>query len=192
MKHLTMLLAMMLALTVIPALALAHCGKCGMDANPAAAQNLAAMHQGHTDAAKGDMAHDDAGMHKGMEGHDHSGMAATGNMLDLGEKSEHGVKAMAHLKDVRAAMGKMGMKTTHHFMIMFNDDKSGKAIEAGTVAVKIVAPDGTTTGPLELMGMQGHFGADVILDQPGEYRFQVGSKLADNKTRQYEFKTVIK
>jgi len=33
------------------------------------------------------------------------------------------------------------------------------------------------TEPLELMGMQGHFGADVTLDKPGDYRFQVGSKL---------------
>ena len=158
----------------IPVLASAHCGKCAMDLQPEAGQKQAAMHQ-------------DQERHAG-----HSGMAAGGAMLDLGTVTVKGVAAMAHMKDVRAAMVKMGMKTTHHFMIMFNDDKSGKALEAGTVAVKIVAPDGTTTGPLELMGMQGHFGADVILDQPGEYRFQVGSKLADNETRQYEFKTVIK
>jgi len=172
MKHFTIMLTIVLALVAIPALALAHCGAC--DHKPAEGQKQAAMHQD-------------------QEGHaGHSGMAAGGAMLDLGTVTVKGVAAMAHMKDVRAAMVKMGMKTTHHFMIMFNDDKSGKALEAGTVAVKIVAPDGTTSGPLELMGMQGHFGADVILDQPGEYRFQVGSKLADNETRQYEFKTVIK
>lgn len=176
----------------VPVLALAHCGKCGMDEKPAAAQNQSAMHQGHTDSGKGDMAHDDAGMHKGMEGHDHSGMAATGNLLDLGSKSEKGVKGMAHMKDVRASMAKMGMKTTHHFMVMFNDEKSGKPIENGTVAVKIISPDGTVTGPMQLMGMQGHFGADVIVDKPGEYTFQVGSKLSDGQTRQFEYKTVIK
>ncbi len=91
-------------------------------------------------------------------------------MLDLGAESEKGVKAMAHMKDVRAAMAKMGMKTTHHFMVMFSDEKSGKSLESGTVAVKITAPDGTVTGPMALMGMQGHFGADVILDKPGEYK----------------------
>lgn len=48
------------------------------------------------------------------------------------------------------------------------------------------------TGPLELMGMQGHFGADVTLDKPGDYRFEVGSKLADGEARQFEFKTTLK
>ena len=45
---------------------------------------------------------------------------------------------------------------------------------------------------MELMGMSGHFGADVILDKSGEYTFQVGSKLADGQTRQYEFKALLK
>jgi len=173
MQKLIVILSTIAMVAAVPALASAHCGNCAMDHQPEAGQKQAAMHQG-------------------MEGHDHSGMATAGNMLDLGVKSEQGVKAMAHMKDVRAAMAKMGMKTTHHFMIMFNDEKSGKSIENGTVAVKITGPDGTTTGPMELMGMQGHFGADVILDKPGEYRFQVGSKLADSTTRQFEFKTVVK
>jgi hypothetical protein len=128
-----------------------------------------------------------------QSGNDHgAGMAAAGSMLDLGTASVDGVKGMAHMKDVRASMAKMGMKTTHHFMVMFSDEKSGKAIESGTVAVKITSPDGTVTGPMELMGMAGHFGADVILDQPGSYTFQVGSKLTDGQTRQFEFKSVIK
>jgi len=96
------------------------------------------------------------------------------------------------MKDVRASMTKMGMKTTHHFMVMFNDEKSGKPVESGKVAVKITGPDGTVTGPMELMGMQGHFGADVILDKKGEYKFQIGSKLADGTSRQFEFKTILK
>ena len=192
MKNITIVLTVILALASIPALALACCGNCTVDHKAAAGQKPATMHQGHTGTEKGDMAHDDAGMHKGMEGHDHSGMAATGNLLDLGGKSEKGVKGMAHMKDVRASMAKMGMKTTHHFMVMFNDEKSGKPIENGTVAVKIISPDGTVTGPMQLMGMQGHFGADVILDKPGEYKFQVGSKLTDGQTRQFEYKTVIK
>lgn len=172
MKHFTIVLTTVLALVAIPALALAHCGTC--DHKSEAGQTQAAMHQG-------------------QEGHEgHSGMAAGGSMIDLGTVSAKGVAAMGHMKDVRAALAKTGMKTTHHFMIMFNDEKSGKPLEGGTVAVKIIGPDGTTSGPLELMGMQGHFGADIILEQPGEYRFQVGSKLSDGETRQFEFKTVIK
>ena len=136
--------------------------------------------------------HDHGAMHQEHDGHEHGGMAAAGGMMMLGEQSMQGVEGMAHMKDVRASMAKMGMKTTHHFMMMFKDEKTGKPLESGTVAVKITAPDGTVTGPVELMGMQGHFGADVTLDKPGTYRFQVGSRLADGQTRQFDFQTVIK
>jgi hypothetical protein len=178
MKKFTLILTVTLALAVIPAMALAHCGSCAMDDKSAGSQKQAAKHD-----------HDD---HKDHAGHDHSGMAAAGGMLDLGAKVENGVKATASMKDVGAAMAKMGMKTTHHFMVSFADEKSAKAIDSGSAAVKITGPDGTVTGPMELMGMQGHFGADVILDKKGEYTFQVGSKLADGTKRQYEFKTVVK
>ena len=178
MKSLTIVITIAMALAVVPALALAHCGSCAMDDKSVGTQKLASKH--------------DHGDHKDHSGHDHSGMAAAGGMLDLGSKAEKGVKATAEMKDVRAAMAKTGMKTTHHFMISFADEKSGQALDAGTVAVKVVDPAGTVTGPMALMGMQGHFGADVILDQPGEYKFQVGSKLADGQTRQFEFKTLIK
>jgi len=160
---------MLLALMVIPTLALAHCGSCDHDTK--GGEKVAANHQGH-------------------EGH--GGMAASGSMLDLGTVSVNGVAAMAHMKDVGAAMSKMGMKTTHHFMVMFNDEKTGKPIESGKVAVKITTPDGTAGEPLELMGMQGHFGADVTLDKPGKYSFQVGTKLADGEARQFTFTTTLK
>jgi hypothetical protein len=178
MKSLTIVITIAMALAVVPALALAHCGSCAMDDKSVGTQKLASKH--------------DHGDHKDHSGHDHSGMAAAGGMLDLGSKAEKGVKATAEMKDVRAAMAKMGMKTTHHFMVSFTDEKSAKAIDSGTVAVKITGPDGAVTGPMELMGMQGHFGADVILDKKGEYTFQVGSKLADGQVRQYEFKAAIK
>jgi hypothetical protein len=178
MKKFTSILTITLALAFVPALALAHCGSCAMDDKSGGSQKLASKH--------------DHGDQKDHAGHDHSGMAAAGGMLDLGAKAEKGVKATAEMKDVRAAMAKTGMKTTHHFMISFADEKSGQALDAGTVAVKVVDPAGTVTGPMALMGMQGHFGADVILDKNGEYTFQVGSKLADGQVRQYEFKTTIK
>ena len=173
MKNLTIVLTVTLALATVPVVASAGCGNCSVDHKSASDKQAAVAAAGH-------------------EGHDHSGMAAKGDLLDLGAKAEKGVKATAEMKDVRAAMAKMGAKTTHHFMIAFADEKSGKALAGGTVAVKITDPAGTVTGPMALMGMQGHFGADVILDQPGEYKFQVGSKLADGQTRQFEFKTLIK
>jgi hypothetical protein len=174
MKQLTIALALLLALVTVPSLVLAHCGS----AEHGGVMQVAANHQGHE-------GHDHSG-------HDHGGMAAAGSIVDLGDTTVNGVEAMAHMKDVRASMAKMGMKTTHHFMVMFEDEKSGDEIESGTVAVKITAPDGTVTGPVELMGMSGHFGADVTLDKPGAYTFQVGSKLPDGVVRQFEFKTTLK
>jgi hypothetical protein len=169
MKRLTIIVSIALVLITVPVLALAHCGSCDHEAK--GGQMMAAKQEGHEGPG---------------------GMSATGSMLDLGTVTVKGVAAMGHMKDVRAAMGKMGMKTTHHFMIMFKDEKTGTALETGKVAVKINGPDGSVTGPMELMGMQGHFGADLILDKPGEYRFEVGSKLTDGETRQFEFKTTLK
>jgi hypothetical protein len=173
MKNLTIILTVFITLVAVPALAKAGCGSCSVDHKAAGDKKEAVAAKGH-------------------EGHDHSGMAAKGDLLDLGSKGEKGVKASASMKDVKAAMTKMGMKTTHHFMVSFLDEKTGKPVDAGTAALKINDPDGVATGPMALMGMQGHFGADVILDKPGEYKFQIGSKLADGQTRQYEFKTSVK
>ncbi|ALC16645.1 hypothetical protein DSOUD_1873 [Desulfuromonas soudanensis] len=137
--------------------------------------------------------HDHGSMnHEKMEGMNHSGMAMTGDMIMLGDDSEEGVKAMAHLKDVQEAMAKMGMAQTHHFMVMFMDAESGKPIEAGTVAVKIKGPSGSEGEPVKLMGMQGHFGADIALAKKGEYKFKLGTKLADGKKRQFEFEFTLK
>jgi hypothetical protein len=37
------------------------------------------------------------------------------------------------------------------------------------------------------MGMEGHFGADIVLPEKGEYHFKVGTKLADGQKREYHF-----
>jgi len=163
MKTLTLVVTLLLALLTAPVMAAQH------------------DHSGHNHGGA------KASSHQGHEGH-----GTAGSMIELGTIAVKGVKALAEMKDVRAAMAKTGMKTTHHFMVMFTDEKIGKEIESGKVAVKITSPDGQVTGPMELMGMQGHFGADVILDKPGEYRFQIGSKLADGEARQFEFATVVK
>ncbi|WP_305045592.1 hypothetical protein [Geoalkalibacter sp.] len=114
--------------------------------------------------------------------------AAHGDMIELGSAAQHGVKAGAHLSDVAEAMAKAGMPHTHHFMVEFIDEKSGELIEEGTVAVKIRNPAGEESAPLRLEGMDGHFGADIILDQKGTYEFTVGTALIDGVKRQYEFK----
>lgn len=139
----------------------------------------------------------------GAAEHDHSGHALAGgnhasmqmmnaDSIMLGEVSVDGVTAMAHLNDVGEVMAKMGKKENYHFMVMFSDAQSGAAIDAGSVAVKITGPAGQTGSPLPLMGMGGHFGADVGLTEKGEYRFTVGSKLVDGKKRQFEFTYTVK
>jgi hypothetical protein len=143
-----------------------------------------------------DAAHDSKGMdqdsmksmnHDTMD-HDmsgHGGMSMEGHMMMLGNMEVEGVTAMAHLNDVHEAMAKAGMAKTHHLMIAFEGAK-GK-IEQGAVAVKVTDPSGKTSSPTMLMGMQGHFGVDLELREKGTYTFDVGTKLADGKKRQYTF-----
>ena len=113
------------------------------------------------------------------------------NMILIGEQTVDGVKAVAHLNDVREAMAKAGMKETHHLQVLFTDMAADKTVESGTVAIKITLPSGNTLDPMELPGMEGHFGKDVILTEPGKYSFSVGTKLADGKKRQFSFTTTI-
>ena len=122
----------------------------------------------------------------------HDGMSSDGSMFIVGNMTSKGVKGMAHLKDVSATMAKMGMKTTHHFMIAFVDEASGEQIESGAVALKITNPDAKVGEAIELISMQGHFGADITLDMEGEYHFRLGTKLADGVQRKYHFHHVIK
>lgn len=150
-----------------------------------------AMSHGHADHDKKEAA--EKMEPKGHEGHGHGSQEMHGGMAMLGDEIKDGVKGAAHLKDVSEAMAKMGMKENYHFMIMFMDTKTGKPIETGAAAVKIIDPAGKETGaPVELMAMDGHFGADIFLDQKGEYHFKVGTKLPDGKKRQYQFHYVIK
>jgi hypothetical protein len=131
----------------------------------------------------------------GMAGMDHGSMSKKGDMhkgmLTVGEQTVDGVKAIVYLNDVKATMAKMGMKETHHLMIHFYA-KDGKTIETGTVAVKIKGPDGKESGAIKTMGMDGHFGADVILEQKGAYVFTLGTQLADGVKRQFELKYEVK
>lgn len=122
---------------------------------------------------------------------DHGAMMKDAATAMLGDQTIEGVKAIAHVKDVKAAMAKMGMKETHHFMVNFVD-KNGKPVTTGTVAVKIKSPAGKEGEAIALLGMDGHFGADIVLADKGTYEFKVGTKLPDGKVRQYEFKYEVK
>ncbi|MHB1398382.1 MAG: hypothetical protein ACYDAI_11880 [Trichloromonadaceae bacterium] len=148
---------------------------------------MAASH-GHGDHGK--KASEDK---KGHEGHGHGSQEMQGGMAMLGDEVKEGVKGAAHLKDVSETMAKLDRKENYHFMIMFMDTQTGKPIEEGTVAVKITDPKGKEIGaPVELLGMDGHFGADIALTEKGEYHFKVGSKLPDGKKRQHHFHYLVK
>lgn len=129
------------------------------------------------------------GKMQGMEGMEHGKMME--GMAMIGEQTAEGVKALAHVKDVKAAMAKMGMKETHHFALMFVDTSTGKPVTEGRLAVKIEDPAGKVSEPIMMMGMQGHFGADIELPKKGEYHFKVGTKLADGQKRQYDFQYTV-
>jgi hypothetical protein len=133
----------------------------------------------------------DHGKMEGMKHGEHGGMGMHGAMVMLGEQTQDGVKAMAHLNDVKEAMAKVGMKETHHFMVAFVD-AAGKQIIEGNVAVKIKDPAGNEMGPVKLMGMEEHFGADIVLEKAGKYEFMVGTKLKDGEKRKYHFEHMVK
>ena len=134
-----------------------------------------AMDHGEMDHSKMEMEHSK----KAMSGMSHD----MGDMMMLDTEEVKGVKAMFHLNDVKSAMAKVGQPYTHHFMVNFVDSKTGKAIEKGRVEVKVTTPAGVEEKKQVMMGMDGHFGVDLVLDQQGLYHFKVGTKLADGKKR---------
>lgn len=129
--------------------------------------------------------HDMAGMdHGNMQ--QMQGMNGMQGMKTLPADQEvDGVKAMFHLMSIDPKLLPAGHKATNHLMVMFNDAKTGKPIDIGTVAVKITDPDQKEAKPVKMMGMQGHFGVDVNLDRPGVWHFRIAAKLADGKVRQF-------
>lgn len=151
---------------------------------------MAAMHEhGAAPGTNAMPGHEMPAQGMGM-GHDMP--AGHEQMIMLGDQVVDGIKADAHLNDIKEAMAKMGMKETHHLMIMFQEAETGKVVPTGTVALKIKGPDNVESAPVALMGMDGHFGADIILGAPGGYTFTIGTKLADGKTRQFEFSHELK
>ncbi|MDD3813526.1 MAG: hypothetical protein PHZ02_02680 [Desulfocapsaceae bacterium] len=133
-----------------------------------------------------------AAEHGAMAGMDMGGMEMGGDEIMLPEVTVDGVKAMAHLLDTSKAMAAAGMNTTHHLMISFTDAATGKAMDSGVVAVKVVDPAGKKTEAVKMMAMEGSFGADVALSEKGKYVFEVGTKLGNGEKRQFLFDYTIK
>ena len=145
----------------------------------------------------GDMEHADHGKHKGHDmkmehgkdmSHDkHEGhaMSDADDFVEIGKDTKKGVVATVKVKtyddETKATMAKMGMGATHHVMVFFVDEASGKAV-GGKAALKVKGQDGK---PTMLMQMGDGFGADVTLGT-GMSTLEVGTKLDDGKKRQFE------
>ena len=154
----------------------------GQTAGQTAGQPAKAAEQAAKPAGHGAM-----GGHGAMAGH-----AMMNGMVMLGEVTQDGVKAMAHIADVGAAMAKAGRKENFHLMVMFSD-AAGKPVSQGSVALRVTAPGSDKPGePMALMPMGGQFGGDLALTAKGSYRFEVGTKLADGAKRQFVFNHEVK
>jgi hypothetical protein len=139
---------------------------------------FAADHSGHGGGAH-DMGHDG-----------HQGDVAHEEVVD-GVKATFTIQTMA---DAMKAMGMempKGVKETHHISVAFKDVKSGKALTEGEVKVKVQNPD-KSDQTKDLMGMQGHFGADFDLSKKGKYGVMSKFQLQDGKMRSSKFWYTVK
>lgn len=115
----------------------------------------------------------------------HGGDVAHEEVVD-GVKATFKVMSMKeHMKAMKMEMPKE-MKETHHIAVEFKDAKSGKALTEGEVKVKVQGPD-KSEQVKDMMGMQGHFGADFDLSKKGKYGVMAKFKLADGKVRSAKF-----
>jgi hypothetical protein len=120
-------------------------------------------------------------------------MEHVGHMMGtvVHEEVVDGVKATFSVLDIKAKMKEMGMKETHHVMVMFTDAKSGKTLGEGEVKVKVQGPD-KSEQVKDLMGMEGGFGADFAMPKKGKYGVMAKSKLKDGKVRSIKFWYTVK
>ena len=125
--------------------------------------------------------------HAGHGGH---GSAAHEEVVD-GVKATFTVQTMA---DAMKAMGMdmpRGVTETHHISVAFKDVKSGKALTEGEVKAKVLTPD-KSEQVKDLVGMQGHFGADFDLSKKGKYGVMTKFQVKDGKVRQSKFWYTVK
>ncbi len=115
-------------------------------------------------------------------------------MMEMGDVAHQevvdGVKATFKVINMKEHMKGMempkGMKETHHLAAEFQDAKSGKALTVGEVKAKVQGTD-KVEQTKELMGMQGHFGADFDLSKKGKYSVICKFLLKDGKVRNAKF-----
>jgi hypothetical protein len=132
------------------------------------------------------------------EGHDHGSMDmghGDHSMMSMGKTAHEevvdGVKATFNVIDIQQKMKEMGMKETHHIMVMFTDAKTGKMMSGGEVKIKVMGPD-KSEQVKDLMGMEGGFGSDFTMPKKGKYGVMCKFKLSDGKVRNAKFWYTVK
>ncbi|MFZ1983780.1 MAG: hypothetical protein WAU91_05155 [Desulfatitalea sp.] len=150
-------------------------------ANTALAQG--SDHSGHGAAPKSTPA---------AQGSSHESMQMGGAMIMLDTVTIDGIKAMAHLQDLRQGAAQPAAGATHNFMVGFEEEGKGTAVAKGRAAVKVTGPDGQTGNAMTLTTKDGFFRGDIELKKPGKYTFAVGTKLTDDKARQFSFSYELK
>jgi len=118
-----------------------------------------------------------------------------GGMMAMGklayEEVVDGVKATFKIIDIKAKMKEMGMKETHHIMVVFSDARSGGKLSEGEVKLKVIGPD-KKEQVKELMGMEGGFGSDFTMPEKGSYEVMTKFRLKDGKVRSVKFRYTVK
>jgi len=143
------------------------------------------------------MDHESMPMDHGTMPMDHGSMKMEhgGGMMAMGklahEEVVDGVKSTFRVIDIKAKMKEMGMKETHHIMVVFSDPKSGGKLSEGVVNVKVIGPD-KKEQVTELMGMEGGFGADFAMPEKGKYGVMAKFKLKDGKVKSLKFWYTVK
>ncbi|MBW4056636.1 MAG: hypothetical protein HIU83_14780 [Proteobacteria bacterium] len=127
---------------------------------------------------------------------DHGSMKMEhGSMMSMGtlahEYVVNGVKATFRVIDIQKKMKAMGMKETHHIMVMFTDAKTGKMLSGGEATIKVIAPD-KSEQVKALMGMEGGFGSDFTMPKKGKYGVICKFQLKDGKVRTTKFWYTVK
>jgi hypothetical protein len=142
--------------------------------------------QGAQGKMSNDMDHGAMDHGKEMSGGMHMGHDM-GGFVEAGKVTQDGVVAIVMVKaydeKARATMAKSGMTATHHVMVSFTDEKTGKPIATGTVAIMVKGQDAK---PVMMMKMGEGFGGDVTLKEAGMNTLEIGTKLEDGNKRRFE------
>jgi hypothetical protein len=120
-----------------------------------------------------------AAEHGGMGGMQHGGSGGH-DMTTMGDKAFSGNvgpwSGDARIMDMKAHMAASGMNAqgampnSHHLALTLTD-AAKKPVTEGKGTVTVTGPD-KKEAKAEFMVMQGHFGADVNLPNPGKYTFK--------------------